>query len=135
MLCLVVFVGVRGHWSLGSWFLWPLDNVLRTVDFGDAFQVYGWRLRSLDMGIGLATLAVVEGMSCPAEACVTMNGTWGYKRDGGKWKTGEELLQLRRRAAWRGCNLLLNVGPMADGRFPPEAVERLDFLAGHRDLA
>jgi alpha-L-fucosidase len=73
-----------------------------------------------------------EGMACPAEACVTMNETWGYKRNGGPWMTGEEILRLRAQAAARGCNLLLNVGPMADGRFPPEAVERLSFLAVHR---
>ena len=73
-----------------------------------------------------------EGLSCPAEACMTMNDSWGYKQDGGRWKSGEELLQLRRQAAGRGCNLLLNVGPMADGRFPTEAIERLEFLAQHR---
>jgi len=72
-----------------------------------------------------------EGMAAPAEACVTMNDTWGFKRDGGRWKSGEELVLLRERAVARGCNLLLNVGPMADGRFPPQAVERLRFLAEH----
>jgi alpha-L-fucosidase len=70
-----------------------------------------------------------DGMSCPAEACVTMNDTWGYKKDGGRWKSGQELQEIRRRAASRRCNLLLNVGPMADGRFPPEAVDRLKFFA------
>lgn len=68
-------------------------------------------------------------MSCPAEACVTMNETWGYKHDGGRWKSGEELLRLRRQTADRKCNLLLNVGPMADGLFPPEAMDRIQFLA------
>ena len=72
-----------------------------------------------------------KGMSDLAEACVTMNETWGFKHDGGEWKSGEQLLELRRAAASRRCNLLLNVGPMADGRFPPEAVERLEFLATH----
>jgi hypothetical protein len=28
------------------------------------------------------------------------------------------------------CNLLLNVGLMADGRFMPEVIERLGCLAG-----
>ena len=70
-----------------------------------------------------------NGVACPAEACVTMNDTWGYKREGGIWKSPEELLALRRQADGRNCNLLLNVGPMADGSFPPEAVERLKFFA------
>ncbi|MGI6494790.1 MAG: alpha-L-fucosidase [Kiritimatiellia bacterium] len=79
---------------------------------------------------GFGDNVVPEGaMNCPAEACVTMNDTWGYKKEGGRWKSNEELLALRQQAAARGCNLLLNVGPMADGRFPPEAVERLEYFA------
>ncbi len=72
-------------------------------------------------------------LACPAEACVTMNETWGYKRDGGRWKSVQELQQIREQAASRNCNLLLNVGPMADGRFPPEAVERLEAFARRHD--
>lgn len=41
-----------------NWFLYPLDSILRTIDFGDAFQIFDWRLHSLEMGPGLATLAV-----------------------------------------------------------------------------
>jgi len=67
-----------------------------------------------------------------AEACVTMNDTWGYKKRGGRWRSGKELWALRQRAASRDCNFLLNVGPMADGRFPPEAVDRLKFFARHQ---
>ncbi len=73
-----------------------------------------------------------DGMTCPAEACVTMNDTWGYKKHGGRWKSAEELQKIREQAAARGCNLLLNVGPMADGCFPPEAVDRLKCFAGQR---
>jgi alpha-L-fucosidase len=72
-----------------------------------------------------------DGISSLSEACVTMNETWGYRRNGGRWKSGDELLRLRNLAAARGCNLLLNVGPMADGTFPPEAVDRLRFLGEH----
>ncbi len=67
----------------------------------------------------------------PCEACVTMNDTWGYKQDGGEWKSPENLLALRQRALAQGVNLLLNVGPKANGRLPPEANERLGFLAAN----
>ncbi|MDA1096836.1 MAG: alpha-L-fucosidase, partial [Chloroflexi bacterium] len=70
-----------------------------------------------------------DAIACPAEACVTMNETWGYKHDGGRWMSPEELLEIRSTAAARGCNLLLNVGPMPNGSFPPEAAARLRFLA------
>jgi alpha-L-fucosidase len=73
-----------------------------------------------------------QQMSCPTEACVTMNDTWGYKLDGGRWKSVPELVRIKEKAAMNKCNLLLNVGPMSDGRFPPEAVERLACLSVQR---
>lgn len=60
-----------------------------------------------------------------AEACLTMNDTWGYKKDGGRWKTPEELKRIFEKAGERGYNVLLNVGPMPDGEFPPEAKKLL----------
>jgi alpha-L-fucosidase len=69
---------------------------------------------------------------CPGESCVTMNDTWGYKKNGGRWKTGEELLAFRNICNERDCNLLLNVGPMGDGAFPPEAIDRLIYFSAIR---
>jgi HEAT repeats len=31
-----------------DWFLWPVDNLLRLVDVGDAFQLFGWKLHSVE---------------------------------------------------------------------------------------
>jgi len=69
---------------------------------------------------------------CLSEACITMNDTWGYKKDGGRWKSSQELLKIINQSASMNCNLLLNVGPMADGRFPPEAINRLEQIAKSR---
>ena len=63
-----------------------------------------------------------------AEACVTMNETWGYKKDGGRWKTPEEIKQVIERGRANSCNVLLNVGPMANGEFPIEAKKILRDL-------
>ncbi len=59
-IILIVIVAIVQSWTFRDWFLWPLDNILRTVDFGDAFQIFNWRLYSdsVKMGMGLATLAV-----------------------------------------------------------------------------
>jgi hypothetical protein len=46
-------------WTFKSSILWLSDNVLRAVDIGDAFQIFGWRLHNVDMGPNLAPLAVV----------------------------------------------------------------------------
>ena len=63
------------------------------------------------------------------ETCMTMNDHWGYNSHDTNWKTPLDLLQKLCDIASKGGNFLLNVGPRADGTFPPEAVERLGQLA------
>lgn len=63
--------------------------------------------------------------SLPLEMCQTMNGMWGYKVEDQNYKPVDELVRLIVRAASKGSNLLLNVGPQPDGNLPAAAVERL----------
>ncbi len=59
------------------------------------------------------------------EVCMTMNDTWGFKKNDHKWKSVTEILHNLSDIASKGGNFLLNVGPTADGVIPPESVERL----------
>jgi alpha-L-fucosidase len=59
------------------------------------------------------------------ETCMTMNGTWGYKSYDHNYKTPQKLIQNLMDIASKGGNFLLNVGPTAQGEFPPESVEIL----------
>jgi alpha-L-fucosidase len=59
------------------------------------------------------------------ETCMTMNEHWGYCAADADWKTAEDLVRKLADIVSKGGNFLLNVGPRADGTFPPEAVERL----------
>ncbi len=59
------------------------------------------------------------------ETCMTMNDHWGYNSHDKNWKSSEELIHNVVDIASKGGNYLLNVGPRADGTFPPEAVARL----------
>lgn len=63
--------------------------------------------------------------SLPLEMCQTMNGMWGYKVEDQRYKSVETLVRLIVKAASKGSNLLLNVGPQPDGNLPEVAVERL----------
>ena len=65
----------------------------------------------------------------PWEVCMTMNTTWGYVPTDDTWKSPLVLLHTLIEAVSMGGNLLINVGPMGDGAFPPEAVQRLEVLA------
>lgn len=59
------------------------------------------------------------------ETCMTMNDTWGFKKDDHKWKSTETIIRNLLDIASKGGNYLLNVGPKADGTFPDESIDRL----------
>lgn len=61
----------------------------------------------------------------PLEMCQTMNGMWGYKVADQDYKSSRELITLLERAASKGSNLLLNIGPQPNGELPATALERL----------
>lgn len=67
----------------------------------------------------------------PLETCDTMvNGAWGWQVGATDWKSVDEIRSLLKSANDKGANLLLNIGPMSDGRLPSEAKRILNAL-GH----
>ena len=61
----------------------------------------------------------------PWETCMTMNGHWGYNAADKNYKSTATLIRNLADITGKGGNFLLNVGPMADGRIPPESLARL----------
>ena len=59
------------------------------------------------------------------ETCMTMNGTWGFKKDDNNWKSTETLIRNLVDIASKGGNYLLNVGPTSEGLIPSPSIERL----------
>jgi alpha-L-fucosidase len=59
------------------------------------------------------------------ETCMTMNDSWGFKKNDHNWKSIEELIHNLVDIASKGGNYLLNVGPTAEGLIPSESVARL----------
>jgi alpha-L-fucosidase len=68
------------------------------------------------------------------ESCMTMNDTWGYKRDDQNWKSSQALIRNLIDIASKGGNYLLNVGPTAAGEIPAASVERLAEIGRWMDL-
>ncbi len=64
----------------------------------------------------------------PWETCMTVNESWAYNPADARWKSPRTLVHTLCEVAGRGGNLLLNVGPMGDGRLQPELAERLTAL-------
>ncbi len=88
---------------------------------GEDFQMFE---RDLP-GENTAGLSGQEISRLPLEMCQTMNGMWGYKVSDTNYKTTDELIVLLVRAAAKGSNLLLNVGPQPNGALPAVALDRL----------
>ena len=67
----------------------------------------------------------VGAVKRPWETPVTINDTWGFKKNDHNWKSPRVLIQQLATTSSRGGNYLLNVGPTSQGVIPPESVERL----------
>ncbi len=61
----------------------------------------------------------------PLESCETMNGMWGYQITDQNYKDTKALIHFLVQTAGNNANLLLNIGPQADGNLPEVAVQRL----------
>lgn len=73
-------------------------------------------------------LTDVEGNPLAWEACVTMNGNWGYNGTDKFYKPAPMLVKKLVECVSKGGNLLLNVGPDAYGNIPPESMEILSVI-------
>ncbi len=62
------------------------------------------------------------------ESCMTMNDTWGFKKNDHNWKSAEMLIHNLVDIAAKGGNYLLNVGPDATGVIPKPSQERLKAM-------
>jgi alpha-L-fucosidase len=59
------------------------------------------------------------------ETCMTINDTWGFKKDDNNWKSTETLIRNLCDIASKGGNYLLNVGPTSEGLIPQPSLDRL----------
>ncbi len=62
------------------------------------------------------------------ELCMTTNNNWGYHPDDSAYKTPFEVITIFVDAVSNGGNLLLDIGPKADGTIPAEQVHILKEL-------
>jgi len=78
---------------------------------------------------------ILEGTSdFDWESCMTMNDTWGYKKNDHNWKSARTLINNLSDIAAKGGNYLLNVGPTAEGLIPQASVERLAAMGDWLDV-
>ena len=62
----------------------------------------------------------------PWELCMTMNDSWGYQENDTNYKTPYQIVRIFADVLDGGGNLLLDIGPKADGTIPDEQVDILE---------
>jgi len=62
------------------------------------------------------------------ELCMTMNDSWGYQHNDKNYKSANQIIRIFIDCISMGGNLLLDIGPMADGTIPEEQVGILTGL-------
>lgn len=70
-----------------------------------------------------------DGKRVAWEACVTMNGSWGYNQTDKAFKPAPMIIRKLVECVSKGGNLLLNVGPDAKGNIPVQSVKILEDVA------
>jgi len=117
---------------------WDLDNLYRMIHGlqpgvlvgnnhhmqpfpGEDFQIFEQDLP----GENVAGFNLAKTSTLPLETCLTINNSWGYNKLDNNHKSPKELIHYLIKTSGLGANMLLNVGPMPDGRIQSEHVERL----------
>ena len=106
------------------------NNHHKTPNAGEDFQMFERDLPGENKA-GLSDESVISKL--PLETCETMNGMWGYKIKDQNYKSVSELVRLLVRAAGKGANLLMNIGPQPNGELPAAALERLKGMGAWMD--
>jgi len=70
----------------------------------------------------------------PLETCETMNNSWGYNITDHAHKSVKDLVHYLVKAASLNTNLLLNVGPMPNGKIQSENIDSLKQLGNWMKL-
>ncbi len=101
------------------------NNHHTTILAGEDFQMFerdlpgenttGWHLATKESDVG----------TVPKEVCETINGAWGFNLQDNNHKSEKDLIQYLVKAAGYNSNLLLNVGPMPNGKIQPEHISSL----------
>ncbi len=62
------------------------------------------------------------------ETCMTINDSWGYRKQDTYYKSNITLLRMLVNCMSLGGNLLLDIGPRADGTIPQEEADALRYI-------
>ena len=99
------------------------NNHHQAIKAGEDFQMFERDLPGQNTkGWGTVNKHIGE---LPKEVCSTINESWGFKLKDNQNKTSKELIRYLVKSAGHDSNLLLNVGPMPNGKIQDEHIALL----------
>jgi alpha-L-fucosidase len=91
-------------------------------------STYSGDFASPEQIIPPAGITDYDGNPIPWEACITMNNHWGYCSTDKMFKSPKLIIRKLVECVSKNGNLLLNVGPDANGGIPEESLQILDQI-------
>lgn len=121
------------YWFDGDWehseHEWQAEKIDQIIHSSNAKAILNGRLKSYgDYDTPEQNMPIVHPDRNTWELCLTSNDNWGYRPSDHHMKTVNEVLQIFTECLGMGGNLLLDIGPKADGTIPEEQVQLLKAL-------
>ena len=121
------------YWFDGDWEHseeeWQAAKIDQIIHSSNPNAILNGRLKSYgDYDTPEQNMPVVHPDRNTWELCLTSNDNWGYRPSDHNMKTVNEVLQIFTECLGMGGNLLLDIGPKADGTIPEEQVQLLKAL-------
>jgi len=115
------------YWFDGDWEHsaeeWQSDQVRRMLLASNPDTILNSRLAGRgDYATPEQGVPIVKPKDPFWELCLTMNDSWGYQPNDRNYKTPNQLIRVLADTVGMGGNLLLDIGPRADGSIPEEQV-------------
>jgi alpha-L-fucosidase len=121
------------YWFDGDWEHsekeWQAAKIDQIIHASNPNAILNGRLKSYgDYDTPEQNMPIVHPDRNTWELCLTSNDNWGYRPSDHNMKTVNEVLQIFTECLGMGGNLLLDIGPKADGTIPSEQVNLLKAL-------
>jgi len=121
------------YWFDGDWEQsadwWKAPEIREMILDRNSEAIINSRLRGYgDYATPEQGLPVVSPKNRYWELCMTMNDSWGYQHNDKNYKSPNQIIRLFAECISMGGNMLLDIGPKADGTLPEEQVQILHEL-------
>jgi alpha-L-fucosidase len=117
-----------GDWehSLKEWNAQKIHDDIRKTNPN---AIINGRLKELgDYATPEQNMPITPPVTMPWELCMTTNDNWGYRPHDTAWKSSNHIIRIFADVLGMGGNLLLDIGPKADGTIPKEQEQILKDL-------